>query len=327
MRSRGFSIIQVLVATAIMGILAVAFTQFISGSMKAQKNVQNSVDFDILKNSINMVLNSQNCQSPIQDSAGKAVKLILSGSPNANGSFLASPVAVERVTHGGNSLVAADQDLGAGLKVTKLEVSSAVPDGPNENYMVGSVSTPFKPYLVNLVLEATKPEGSLGRKVLAQVFVVRMLANQSSSVADNINRIERCAGGGEEVPPPGTVKIDGAGAPYFIEIAPNAPKKYQDALLDCHSRGMRLCSAGQWVSACLENPGSVLQNLNSGISSGQSGAADQGPTGTGMAEWVDDLYTNDQFNLMNSGTGGTSNPCLQSFHDASSQHHRYRCCK
>ncbi len=326
MKNRGISIIQVLVAAAIMGILAVAFTQFISGSMKAQKNVQNSIDFDILKNSINMVLNSQNCQSPIQDTTGKAVKLILAGAPDASGSFLSSPVAVERLTHGGGNLVTANQDLGGGLKVTKLEVSSAVPDGPNENHMVGTVSTPFKPYLVNLVLEATKAEGSLGKKVLSQIFVIRMLANQGS-IGDTVNRIERCVGGGEDTAPPGTVRIDGAGAPFYFDINYTATAKpYHQAILDCHSRGMRLCTSGQWISACLKNPGGVIQGLNPILSTEVSGT-DPGATSTGKAEWVDGLTVMNAL-ATTAGTSQYINTCTQtSIGNPPANHFRYRCCK
>ncbi len=329
MKNRGVSIIQVLVAAAMLGALAVAFSQFLSGSMKAQKNVQNNIDFDILKNSINLVLNSQNCISPAQESSGKAVKLVLTAAADANGSFLASPVTVERIVHGGGTLVAMNQDLGGGLKITKLQVSSAVPDGPLESHLVDSLPVNYKPYLVRLTMEGTKAEGSLGKKVLTQEFVVRMLANQSGGASDNTNRIEKCGGGGEEVAPTGTVKIEGAGAPYFIDIASRGPKKFTDAIRDCQTRGMRLCSSGQWISACIKNPGSVLQNLNTAITDENIGT-DQGASGTRKGEWVEDLYVNGTYNVMNAGSAAPWIPdslCTQTMSSAASHHQRYRCCK
>lgn len=49
----GLGIVQVLIATVMLGLLSVAAVNMISGTAKGQKSIQNAADFDILKASIN----------------------------------------------------------------------------------------------------------------------------------------------------------------------------------------------------------------------------------------------------------------------------------
>jgi len=178
--SQGFSIVIVLVAAALLGILALAFSEMIGGAMKGQKSVQNAVDFDVLKTSLNMVLSTRACDGAFKNSGGSNVSLSFAASVAPGTNVITTPLSVTKVLQGSTPIAdLSSPNLGGGMKLTKLEFVDAIYDGDQ------SVSgTLYKAFVATLRVVATKQSGSYGAPGYSKDFSVRILANAASGLVE-----------------------------------------------------------------------------------------------------------------------------------------------
>jgi|GEM_PF-2679943 len=183
----GFSIVMVLVSAALLGLLALGFSEMIGGAMKGQKNVQNAVDFDILKTSMNMVLNTKACDGAFKNAAGNSVELSFPGSMLLGTNIIAaaSPVPIAKVLQGNSLIAEQGGNLGGGMTISKLELVDAIYDG---DQTVGGV--PYKAFVATLNVEATKAAGSYGKQSPQQKFSVRLLILPNA--ANTLGTVQRC---------------------------------------------------------------------------------------------------------------------------------------
>jgi hypothetical protein len=136
---RGFSIVGVLVAATLMGLIAIGFSTMMTNSKKAQTGVQNSIDFDIMRASVMQVLaNSDLCKDAFFARNGTSRAKLNPASPPPVNQQLHS------IKVGPSTVVAKNQKLGGGLEITKLEFQQVTGTAPNYQaflYIEGSRST------------------------------------------------------------------------------------------------------------------------------------------------------------------------------------------
>ncbi len=202
-KKSGFSIIEILVASMFLVAITYGFFQFLSGAMKGQKNVQNAVDFDILKTSLNLVLNTKACDGAFR-SGGQAVQITLPVGQNwstlvtgTNVISAGAPLPIESIHQGSSVIISnpsTDANLGGGLSVSKLEFTNAIYDGDQtvETDPVTHTTANFKAFAATLLLEVTKQSGSIGVQKFSKTFGVRILSNPLSTPA---GKVERCSSG------------------------------------------------------------------------------------------------------------------------------------
>ena len=183
----GFSILEMMIGIAILATVMVGFSQFLNGAMKGQKSVQNAVDFDILKTSINAVLNTQACDGAFQGSSG-LVQLFAVAPPSGPGELLSAPVAIQQIKQGSAVIVdRAQPALGGGLTLSNLEFTSALADG-GESVTESGVTTLYSRYVVTLHVAVAKSAGSMGGTGFSKIFSARVLVDPANGF-----RIEKCS--------------------------------------------------------------------------------------------------------------------------------------
>jgi len=182
--SRGFSIIQILIGAVLLGSLAMAFVSFLNLANKGQKNVQNSVDFDILKTSLNLVFNTKACDGSLFSAASSPTMLSFSIPSTLNVGQNLFPAGVPKlkigeVRHGSTPIVTLGKTLPGGLKIEQLEIIEAIYDGVQ---VLGSnpLTDTYHAFSSVVMMEGKKQEGSLGAKVLKTQISVRLLAQAGS---------------------------------------------------------------------------------------------------------------------------------------------------
>ncbi len=224
----GFSIISVLVAAGLLGILALVFSKMIMNSQKGQKNVENSLDFDVLRSSIALVINNPS-------HCAVAFKNSVSPSPTAaqfpNPSGVDANKKLESIVLGASTIAKVGMNLGGGLKIDKLELQDISP-----------VSTPNK-FEVALIVEATKASESYGAPKLSNAsnpFRFSISTNPSTS------EIIGCGGGSCPI---GFVNSGGG---FCIEGNRSyaGTLSYLNTINQCATLGASLCTASEWMLAC-----------------------------------------------------------------------------
>jgi hypothetical protein len=148
----GFSIAGAMVGLAITGIAFAALAQYLSTAQSATGGMQNKIDFQILKGSIEQALsNSAMCENAFKGSTFKPGRGIVFGKVDQSPNQM---IAV-RGTEGGEGLYVGTslaayvgQDLGAGLSITTLELKA-----------IGDEVVPNL-FPVELRVEASKKPGS-----------------------------------------------------------------------------------------------------------------------------------------------------------------------
>jgi len=189
----GFSIVMVLVAVALLGLLALGFSEMIGGALKGQKNVQNAVDFDVLKTSINMVLSTKACDGAFKDAAGHNVQLNFPASlsltpPNNNIIAPGTGVAIQKINQGNTVIAENDASMGGGMKISKLEFVDAIYDG---DQTLGIPAVSYKAFVATLNVETQKAAGAYGKQNLSQKFSVRLLLKPDA--ANTSGTVEKCS--------------------------------------------------------------------------------------------------------------------------------------
>ncbi len=187
----GFSLVGVLVASAILGVLALTFSKYLTNAMKGQQFVQNAVDFDILKTSINMVLGTKACDGAFRDASGSLLTLAYSPNPSPGTNIISSPVSVAKI-HQGSSIVAdlSNPNLGGGLTLSKMEITDAVYDGTQL-----SGGTSYNAFVAVLNVTAQKAQGALGGSGgFQKSFSVRLLLRPNATGGI----VEKCGSSGSK---------------------------------------------------------------------------------------------------------------------------------
>lgn len=181
----GFSIVAVLVAATLLSFLAIAFSKYLDNAIKGQKFVQNAVDFDILKTSINMVLNTRACESAFQDSAGNSLAVNFDPTVSPGTNVISTPVPIGKLVLGSSPVVSLDSpNLGGGLTLTNLELTDAIYDGDHHQ---GGIS--YKAFVATLKVTVKKSAKSLGaRPEMSQSFSARLLLAPTATGGS----IEKC---------------------------------------------------------------------------------------------------------------------------------------
>ncbi|MCM2277487.1 MAG: hypothetical protein NDJ89_05375 [Oligoflexia bacterium] len=177
-RPGGFSLISVIVAMGVATVGFMALMQMSNVSLKAQKFVQYSTDFDLFKTSVRMILdNPKLCEMAIQEADGSALAFNPPGLP------LATPISIARVRFGatGPDTAVLNGQISAGLVLKKFEITYAELAG---TLTIGANS--YKNYSTLIEAEAEKPDGSLGTKSLRTRFAVNLLVN------DATKKVEQC---------------------------------------------------------------------------------------------------------------------------------------
>ncbi len=198
---RGLSMIEVLVAITILGLVAVIFNQFMSSAIKGQKNVQNAVEFDTLKSNITLVLAGNSCNGAFQNADGSHVSLqlpatstwlTLTTNPAVNVLSPTAPLPVQKIVQGSSTIVSINQNLGGGMVVEKLEFTEATYDGIVDvaNNATPPVTTPYRAFTAQLLLGVKKQAGSYGAPSYTAQFGVKILVNPLGSTTNG--KIQRC---------------------------------------------------------------------------------------------------------------------------------------
>ncbi len=246
---RGFSLVQVLVAAGLLGVLALGFSQLLSGAMKGQKHVQNAVDFDILKTALNQVFSTKACNGALYTGATNTIFVFPPGmAPDddlANPTSFPDGIPVDEVKHGASRVAKRDDTLSGGLKITSLALTSAIYDGDQS---VDGVN--YKAFAARFQIKATKLGSSIGSTELEHTLSVRLLANAADG------KVEKCGNAEASGPPAGMVD---AGA-FYIDGADRGPLasggSMRPALVahkTCNTAGFRLCRASEIHLTCESN--------------------------------------------------------------------------
>ncbi len=188
----GFSLAQILVAAGFLGFLSLVFSQMINNAQKAQKGVQNSVDFDILKGSIQNILNNKSlCDVAFRSADNlQAASFSNSAGPYPASDASLQPVGLLRLGNSSPPVVVAQTglELGGGLRVASVSLRQL---GAQQ-----ASGTGFS-YPVTLEVVAEKKTGGFGGETLrskSQIFVIQTNATGS---------IMGCGGsGGSSAPRP-----------------------------------------------------------------------------------------------------------------------------
>ncbi len=248
-KSQGLSIIEVLVAAAIMGGLAFAFIQFLGGAAKGQKNVQNAVDFDILKTSINLILNTKACDGAIRDNAGLPVTFVFTSPLPTSGNALSGPVAIGKMVQGSATILDMTKpDLGGGLKLSKLEITSAVGDGTQS---ISGVA--YNAYVSVLNVTVTKQAGSLGAPEYSKDFSVRLLVNATNNRAEKCTTTGVVKKGREDCPTGYSLVGTSGDLSAFCISTQRRPASLvapAEAYCDSQNPKARFCNTEEWSMAC-----------------------------------------------------------------------------
>lgn len=181
-RQYGFSIVAVLVASVILGLLAVAFSSLLMNTQKGQKSIQNSADFENLKNTIKMVISREElCEVAFRNAANSARAVF----KNSNGPYPSPLQDVGLIRIGAlpsATVVAKDNlKLGGGLSISKLAL---------QQLHTRDASTPGKyVYITQLIVRAKKNTIGIGGNELSnQDSPIRVIIETNASN----NRITKC---------------------------------------------------------------------------------------------------------------------------------------
>jgi hypothetical protein len=146
----GFSIASAMVGMVIVSMGAIALYTLIDNARKGQKGIQNSVDFDVLKSSIQLVLAKPAlCAGAFRTQTNTPAKF-----PTSQPSE-----TLHQLMMGTSPIVQMDQLITGGLTIKKLELSQVTGTA-------SSLAAGIRTYIVQLVVEAEKASG-LGGNLLS----------------------------------------------------------------------------------------------------------------------------------------------------------------
>ena len=270
MRSKisGFGIIEVVIAIALLGLAALGFSQFLMDASKGQKNVQNSVDFDILKTNVNLVLSSRSCDGAFQTAGGTPVMLTLPAgktwatlttTPVSNVLSPTAPLKIDQIKQGNTVIAKSGSSLG-GMTLSKLEFVEATYEGEQSvtDTSTPPVTTTYKVFSVQLLIEATKQANSYGAPLLSTTLGTKIMVNPAGGTSDG--RVEKCritgvaSDKGRSECPAGYSLVGTPGdlSAYCISTARRPAATVDAAMASCETEtpSARLCEPAEWYWAC-----------------------------------------------------------------------------
>ena len=154
-KNNGFTIMQVVVAAGLIAIVSVAAMSMMTGLMQSQKGVQNAVDFDTLKMSVQRVLERKAlCDIAFYDQADTAVAAF-----NPAGA-VPSARALGTLRMGTTKIAQVGSDLGGGLRVDAITLRQ-VPGTPTST-VAGKIFVD-----VELILQLKKTTAKMGGDTLS----------------------------------------------------------------------------------------------------------------------------------------------------------------
>jgi len=187
--------VQVLISAALVGLVTMALSQVLNNANKGQKNVQNAVDFDLLRSSLNLVFSTKACDGALLVS-GAPVTFSFPGSMPSGTNIVpaGSSINIDEIHHGNSTVAKRNSSMSGGMTLSTLAITEAVYDG---DQVIGGIA--YKAFAALIKVEATKAVGSYGAPKLSTQIGVRLLA-----VATN-GRVEKCAASSASFIPTGTV--------------------------------------------------------------------------------------------------------------------------
>ncbi len=262
-QTHGFSLVAVLIATALLGFLAIGFSKLIINSQKGQKGVQNSVDFDSLKTSVQQVLLKPDlCSRAFRDSAGNIASF-----DSATGSTLLEEIRIDTGIAGSATVVKKDQLYAGGLTVKKLELR--YPSG---------ITGPIAPdeHFVELIIEAERSTGGLGGSIISNAqSSLKFVINTSAGIISGCSTSEA-----PSVYPP---EYEDMGGFAIRKTALPGLHTMTDALDACAAEKGVICSYSQWMLAC--KSGKLPDFDSTSYPNAVSPTAGTSPLG--MGEWIE----------------------------------------
>lgn len=171
-----------------LGFLVLAFSQFIGNAQKGQKNVQNAVDFDILKTNLNLVLNTSACNGAFSGSASGSDVVFTFPATIAPGTNIlsgSSPVPIFEIKQGSTVVARINENMGGGMKITKLQFIDAIYDGDQN---VGTPSVTYKAFVATLNVEAEKALNSMGTPGYSTNLGIRLLVLPTGATTGTIKK-------------------------------------------------------------------------------------------------------------------------------------------
>jgi len=181
---------QAMIGMAIMGIAAAGFMTFLNTAQKGQKNVQNAVDFDMFKTSLNLVFNTKACDNSLIGAGGTPLTIAWSSPPvlGANLIVAGSPLPIFKIKYGSSILAEISKSIPynstGGMTLSKFEVVEAIYDGEQS---IGSDT--YKAFSSLIEIEATKAVGSFGAQKFTTKIGIRLLANTAPGV---VGQVQKC---------------------------------------------------------------------------------------------------------------------------------------
>lgn len=259
--ARGFSLIEVIIAVAVMAVLALGITSMLKTGFMGQKTLQAQDDARILTtNMVNILQRPVACKNTFgigsvnPATAGGAVITEVKDDkpPSGNVQFRTYPPD-NRYGNRGLELVG----LTIGGTIPELDPKTKIKRWDPEAPASGPVKRGTAFVRVDWRQVGTGTNRSAGPELLQRYFMVYVTnVDASGNITDCTAMLGGDSGGDGGGPvPPGFVAIGNEGEPgrFFIEQDNNGQAKFWDAQDSCASRvGMvaHLCSHSQWYAAC-----------------------------------------------------------------------------
>jgi hypothetical protein len=147
-QKQGFSLVQVLVAAVLVGLIAITLSQVLNLSFKGQKSVVQSSEFQNTVTLIKLALSDPSrCPLALQNASG--VKVV---PPNPNSTtFDVGDIPIEKIAVGA-SVIADLAAVNPPVKITDMRLKQVINGNPNTGL----------PYTMMLRIEGSKGAGALG---------------------------------------------------------------------------------------------------------------------------------------------------------------------
>jgi hypothetical protein len=214
--SKGFSILQILVASALLAGLGLMLNQILGNASKGQKNVQNSVDFDLLRSSLNLVFNTRACDGAFfKTGSPLTLSFPATLSPGTNLVGPGSAIDIDEIRMGNSVIAKRNSALPGGMRLDTLALSEAIYDG---NQVVDGVG--YRAFMSLVKVRATKAQGSYGAQFLETQVAVRILARTTDGV------VAKCASAADSTPTGMVAAFNLASCPSGWTAVPNAAGRF-----------------------------------------------------------------------------------------------------
>ncbi len=238
---------EVIVASAIFLIVGIAMKDMVLSSFKAQKKVENSLDYIVLKTTVKMILDdNKTCKGFFKNSAGTQVAKYKPGTNFSDEEKFGSLVLAS------SPIAKIGQDLGGGLSVKTLELKDL-----GVNATIGGHPS----YMAELIIEAEKPGAPDVQRVISNrsnPFRLKIVADKTTSdiiacstdlAGSDENNSNDSSSSSSASSTTSTGDFVDAGG-FLIQSRMSKGLNFYDAALSCANINATLCSWAQWSVAC-----------------------------------------------------------------------------